>query len=43
MAQCVAYIDSRDVQKLLDEVVGAENWQDKYYEQKWNVILLNRN
>ena len=34
MAQCVAYIDSRDVQNLLDEVVGAENWQDKYYEQK---------
>ena len=33
MAQCVAYIDSRDVQKLLDEVVGAENWQDKYYSE----------
>lgn len=27
---CVAYIDSRDAQDLLDEVVGAENWQDKY-------------
>ena len=34
MAQCIAYIDSRDVQNLLDEVVGQENWQDKYYEQK---------
>ena len=34
MAQCVAYIDSRDVQNILDEVVGVENWQDKYYEQK---------
>lgn len=29
-AQCVAYIDSRDVQRILDEVVGAENWQDDY-------------
>jgi hypothetical protein len=28
--QCVAYIDARDVMKLLDEVVGAENWQDDY-------------
>lgn len=27
---CVAYIDARDVMDLLDEVVGAENWQDKY-------------
>ena len=24
---CVAYIDARDCQDLLDEVVGAENWQ----------------
>lgn len=29
-AQCVAYIDARDVQKTLDEVVGQENWQDDY-------------
>lgn len=29
-ASCVAYIDARDVMKLLDEVVGAENWQDDY-------------
>jgi len=29
-AQCVAYIDSRDVQNRLDDVVGAENWQDDY-------------
>lgn len=28
--QCVSYIDARDVMKLLDEVVGAENWQDDY-------------
>lgn len=29
-AQCVAYIDARDVMNLLDEVVGPDNWQDKY-------------
>lgn len=29
-AQCVAYIDARDVMNLLDEVVGVENWQDDY-------------
>lgn len=29
-AQCVAYIDARDVMKLLDDVVGVENWQDDY-------------
>ena len=28
--QCVAYIDARDVMNLLDDVVGAENWQDDY-------------
>lgn len=28
--QCVAYIDARDVMKILDEVVGAVNWQDDY-------------
>lgn len=27
---CVAYIDARDVMNLLDEAVGAENWQDDY-------------
>ena len=26
-ANCVAYIDSRQAQDLLDEVCGAENWQ----------------
>ncbi|MDR4892238.1 MULTISPECIES: Rad52/Rad22 family DNA repair protein [unclassified Chryseobacterium] len=30
----VGYIDSRQVQDLLDEVVGAENWQDEYFECK---------
>ena len=29
-AQCVAYIDARDVMNILDEAVGAENWQDDY-------------
>lgn len=37
-ATCVAYVDSRDVQKLLDEVVGPENWQDEYYEVKNNLF-----
>lgn len=30
IAQCVAYIDARDAMDILDEVVGAENWQDEY-------------
>jgi len=33
-ADCVAYIDSRDVQDRLDEVVGAENWQCDYKDVK---------
>lgn len=37
-ATCVAYVDSRDVQKLLDEVVGPENWQDEYYAVKNNLF-----
>ena len=36
-AVCVAYIDSRDVQDLLDEVCGSENWQSDYKEVKGNV------
>ena len=36
-AVCVAYIDSRDVQDLLDEVVGQGNWQSDYKEVKGNV------
>jgi hypothetical protein len=31
-AQCVAYIDARDVMDLLDEVVGAGNWQSDFKE-----------
>ena len=30
---CVAYIDARDAQDLLDEVCGPENWQTIYYEE----------
>ena len=37
-ASCVAYIDARQVQDLLDEVVGAENWQCKYSEHKGNLF-----
>jgi hypothetical protein len=32
-ANCVAYIDARDAQDLLDEVVGPENWQSMFYEE----------
>ena len=37
-ATCVAYIDSRQVQDLLDEVCGAENWQCKFDEHKGNLF-----
>ena len=37
-ASRVAYIDARQVQDLLDEVVGAENWQCKYEEHKNNMF-----
>lgn len=30
----VGYIDSRQVQDLLDDVCGPENWQDEYFESK---------
>ena len=29
---CVAYVDSRQVQDRLDEVVGPENWSDEYQQ-----------
>lgn len=29
-AQCVAYVDARDVMDLLDRAVGYENWKDEY-------------
>lgn len=37
-AQCVAYIDARDVQDMLDSVCGAENWQCRYSEHKGNLF-----
>ena len=37
-ASCVAYIDSRQVQDLLDEVCGVENWQCKFEEHKNNMF-----
>lgn len=37
-ASCVAYIDARDVMDLLDRAVGAENWSDKYYEVRGQIM-----
>ena len=37
-ASCVAYIDARDVQDLLDEVCSPQNWQCKYSEHKGNLF-----
>lgn len=37
-ASCVAYIDARDAQDLLDEVAGADNWQVVYEEHKGNLF-----
>lgn len=37
-AQCVAYIDARDVQELLDEVCQPQNWQVKFEEHKGNLF-----
>jgi hypothetical protein len=37
-ASCVAYIDSRQVQDLLDDVCGSDNWQCKFEEHKGNLF-----
>ncbi len=37
-AKCVAYIDARAVQDILDDVCGQENWQVKYSEHKGNMF-----
>jgi len=37
-ASCVAYIDARDVQDLLDEVCGQDGWQTKFTEHKGNLF-----
>ena len=33
----IAYVDARDVAEHLDNIIGAENWCDKYYEVKGNL------
>jgi len=37
-ATCVAYIDARQVQDILDDVCGAEKWQVLYEEHKGNLF-----
>lgn len=37
LAQCVAYIDARDAQRLLDSVVGKQNWSSDFKEIKGNI------
>jgi len=37
-ADCVAYIDARDVQNLLDKVCEPNGWQVKYSEHKGNLF-----
>lgn len=37
-SQCVAYVDARDVQDLLDDVCSPENWQVVYEEHKGNLF-----
>lgn len=35
----LAYIDSRDVQGRLDDVVGIDNWQDEYAETSSGILI----
>ena len=37
-ANCVAYIDARDVQDLLDDVCGSLNWATEYKDHKGNLF-----
>lgn len=37
-ANCVAYIDARQVQDLLDDVCGQDMWQSRYSEHKGNLF-----
>lgn len=37
-ATCVAYVDSRDVQNRLDQVLGADCWQSDYKQVKNNMF-----
>lgn len=36
--QMIAYVDARDVAAHLDNIVGAENWSDKYEDIKGNLF-----
>ena len=38
MGICVAHIDSRACQDLLDEIVGEENRQTEFFEIKWKLF-----
>ena len=45
-ARLIAYVDARDVMEQLDKYLGAENWQDEYYQVKSTLfckigILIN--
>lgn len=37
-ANCVAYVDARDVQNHLDDVCGIQNWQCRHKEEKGNLF-----
>ena len=37
-ANIVSYFDARDVAKILDHVLGPENWSDEYHELKGNLF-----
>lgn len=37
-ANCVAYVDARDVQNHLDDVCGVAGWQSRHTEQKGNLF-----
>jgi hypothetical protein len=37
-ASCVAYIDARQVQDLLDDVCGSANWQSRFIDVKGNLF-----
>lgn len=36
--QMIAYVDARDVAEHLDDILGPENWCDRYYEVKGNLF-----
>lgn len=37
-AQCVAYINARDVMDLLDRAIGIENWRDSYRREGTGLV-----